>query len=397
VRTSLAVILRLTLAIACILSTGCSVCELARRTTIIEPSIFFSKKDKRRSLAVYSGWADAVWREESLSCPEFAARPDYSLGFHDGFVDYVYAGGTGEPPPIPPRHLWNVDFRSEEGHQRTEDWYAGYRHGAQVARVGGYRDLATIRTSVLGPEPLNNPIYGEDWQTDVYDQPQDEPLPTPATEPVMPPDMLEGAGNVEPPAEQPAQKPESSEPQSRPVVPPAPRNLPSTAPRIPRPSGDNAPPLDINALDHLPAEVPAESPAATRESTNEGAPTPPTVPLDEAIKLDSPATPAPTTSKPRSTELRFVGREIVSNRPPRALPVMSPPPTPIRTRTEPIEARPAAPSLSVIRLTSAASSTKAGSGATKSQGSTIQFRTSDSCPPDPTSPELLRIEIPDTH
>jgi hypothetical protein len=72
---------------------------------------------------------------------------DYRSGFLDGFVDYTYAGGTGEPPPVPPRTFWNVQLRSLEGKARVNQWFAGYRHGARMAASGGYRALATIHTS----------------------------------------------------------------------------------------------------------------------------------------------------------------------------------------------------------------------------------------------------------
>ena len=111
--------------------------------------------------------------------------PTTALGFRDGFVDYVYAGGNGEPPPVPPRQYWNVMLRSPEGKQLADQWFAGYRHGAQIARDGGYRDLGTIRTSfVSAGEPFEQSLYaptlGEPYgeSLDGYGS-QPEPLPDP--------------------------------------------------------------------------------------------------------------------------------------------------------------------------------------------------------------------------
>jgi hypothetical protein len=115
-----------------------------------EPEAFSWKHDRQRSTEVYEQWAERVWGEESANCPEMASERDYYLGFRDGFVDYVWAGGNGEPPPVPPRHLWNVMRRSPDGKRRADLWFDGYRHGARVARIGGYREMGTIRTSLVG-------------------------------------------------------------------------------------------------------------------------------------------------------------------------------------------------------------------------------------------------------
>jgi hypothetical protein len=70
------------------------------------------------------------------------------MGFLDGFTDFVYAGGSGEPPPVPPRQFWNVEWRSPRGHEASQDWFSGYRHGARVARDGGFRQRAIVQSSV---------------------------------------------------------------------------------------------------------------------------------------------------------------------------------------------------------------------------------------------------------
>jgi hypothetical protein len=128
-------------------------------------------------------------------CPELLGSPDYALGFRDGFVDYVYAGGNGEPPPVPPRQYWNVMLRSPEGKQLADAWFAGYRHGAQIARDGGYRDLGTIRTSLVSVDAP-------------YEQSLD--APTPADPHV---DSMDGYGS------QPELLPEPQATPNRPALP----------------------------------------------------------------------------------------------------------------------------------------------------------------------------------
>jgi hypothetical protein len=146
-----------------VVMTGCTVCHNAMRTVCHEPAAFSWKHDRRRSVELYRQWADQAWAEELSQCPELFSQGDYAVGFRDGFVDFVYAGGTGEPPPVPPRQFWNAILRSPDGRQRADQWFAGYRHGAQVARDGGYREMGTIRTSLVsGGEPLNSPMYPPD-------------------------------------------------------------------------------------------------------------------------------------------------------------------------------------------------------------------------------------------
>jgi hypothetical protein len=134
---------------SCIFSTGCCrVLGLAYRTTIAEPRAYCTNCDRQASLELYSAWADQAWREQSEACATAILQPDYAAGFHDGFVDYVFAGGTGEPPPVPPRIFWNASLRTADGKQRAEQWFEGYRHGSRVAREGGYREVATVHGSV---------------------------------------------------------------------------------------------------------------------------------------------------------------------------------------------------------------------------------------------------------
>jgi hypothetical protein len=144
--------LRLVLALVlCFASqTGCMVCRHARRTILEEPAEYSWKLDRARSLKVYRQWADEAWAAERGGIPDVAEDENYVLGFRDGFVDFVYAGGQGEPPPMPPRQFWNVAWRNPAGQAAAQQWFAGYRHGAQAARNGGYRQMASCRRLTAG-------------------------------------------------------------------------------------------------------------------------------------------------------------------------------------------------------------------------------------------------------
>jgi hypothetical protein len=84
--------------------------------------------------------AEEAWAEVCHSAATPYSR-DYAQGFIEGFVDYVEAGGTGEPPYLPPLCYRLTKNRTPDGHQAADDWYAGFRHGAAVARGTGLREL----------------------------------------------------------------------------------------------------------------------------------------------------------------------------------------------------------------------------------------------------------------
>ena len=139
--------------LSCTLGTGCcSTGYLALRTLVTEPYHFCFKVDRLRSMSIYRELAEQEWARVLESCGEAPLTPDYHAGFEEGFVQYVYAGGTGEAPPVPPREFWNVALRAENGKQRVNDWFEGYRHGSQVAAEGGYRYFGTVQSSIAGVE-----------------------------------------------------------------------------------------------------------------------------------------------------------------------------------------------------------------------------------------------------
>lgn len=126
---------------------GCSVHRYSRLLCIQEPKLYCEPGDDRASLATYRSLADQAWATHGAACPEDCLAGDYAWGFREGFAQYVYAGGTGEPPAVPPRPYWQLDLRSPEGASAVRSWFEGYRHGSRIAREGGYRKAATITVS----------------------------------------------------------------------------------------------------------------------------------------------------------------------------------------------------------------------------------------------------------
>jgi hypothetical protein len=131
--------------------------------------------------------ADAAW-EQVLKCAGDVVYSDfYARGFREGFVEFLDADGTGEPPAAPPWRFRNHQFLTPEGRQEVEDWFAGYRHGAAVARASGLREMVVVPLALpplhvtLGvpemPPPPDGPV-------EVPHEPlPPEPLPAPRTLP----------------------------------------------------------------------------------------------------------------------------------------------------------------------------------------------------------------------
>lgn len=173
--------------------SGCSVYQQARRTVLYEPLNFGWKLDRARSLKTYRRWAADAWRFEKSTCPEVAASSHYAEGFRDGFVDFLYAGGDGQPPPVPPRKYWNMAWRGPTGQAAAQQWFAGFRRGAHVAHEGGYRQQATVKSSFRADahETWESLELGPPAKAPEDVGPPDEPLPTPA------PTLPAGAGPIE--------------------------------------------------------------------------------------------------------------------------------------------------------------------------------------------------------
>ena len=102
-------------------------------------------------------WAEAAWQDVRRTHPAASYSEDYVRGFKDGFEHYLYWGGNGEPPPVPPRRYRTVTYQTPEGYRAIEHWFAGFRHGASAAQESGYRQWVTgpsaLRAPDAGPPP----------------------------------------------------------------------------------------------------------------------------------------------------------------------------------------------------------------------------------------------------
>jgi hypothetical protein len=169
-----------------VFAPGCNLLQNSTRTLIVEPLHYCNVIQEHRARVDFRATAREVWEEYLEANNDESFSTDYADGFQEGFADYLYAGGTGEPPPVPPRKYWKNKFATPQGRQAIQDWFAGFRHGAGAAQLSGCRCLIEVPSSV--PDVNTTP-----WQTDgnmigpIY-----EPVHTPD------PDSLSQNGNPAP-------------------------------------------------------------------------------------------------------------------------------------------------------------------------------------------------------
>jgi hypothetical protein len=101
-------------------------------------------------------WAEEAWVHVKAGTPGVPFSKDYAQGFKDGFAYFLFRGGNGEPPPLPPNSYRKVAYQTPQGYQAIEDWFAGYRHGEELlARI---EEL--LRDRGLAPVDLGGLVVG---------------------------------------------------------------------------------------------------------------------------------------------------------------------------------------------------------------------------------------------
>ena len=90
-------------------------------------------------------WAEQAWANVGRANPDARFSAGYADGFEAGFTNYLYRGGNGDPPPLPPRQYRGVKYQTPQGYRAIEDWFEGYRHGTGTARESGKRRGVILR------------------------------------------------------------------------------------------------------------------------------------------------------------------------------------------------------------------------------------------------------------
>jgi hypothetical protein len=173
-----------------VLSSGCGTFfEIAARNIVHAPLDAASDRVRDVGLCLQ---ARATFRDICHANPDQPFSPDYADGFVAGYVDYAESGGNGEARPNPPSCYKLVCYDSPAGRQAQLDYYAGFRHGAEVARESGVRDVIVVPPG-QAPAPATDPdqrLRGNPPSTG----PTEPTLPLPHPEPIPPPAVGDAAG-----------------------------------------------------------------------------------------------------------------------------------------------------------------------------------------------------------
>ena len=162
---------RTLLALSLVLLTGCPFVKYGAENMCIMPRNRIETMVLRHRLR---GLAHAAWMDVARSDPEHGFSKTYAEGFQDGYVDFLEYDGNGEPPAAPPRRFQSPALRSPEGQQAIEDWFTGFRHGAQVAHASGFREGIVVPISL---PPIQSESRGTIELTGGAQGKKEEPLP----------------------------------------------------------------------------------------------------------------------------------------------------------------------------------------------------------------------------
>jgi hypothetical protein len=131
----------------CMLGSGCGIIEYGSHNLIEAP---LDQVTELGECVRNKHMADAAWSEFAKGDPEHVYSAHFARGFKDGYADYLYAGGTGDPPVAPPWRYRKVGYETPQGVQAIEDWFAGFRQGAYAAYANGYRQFVVLPMAVSG-------------------------------------------------------------------------------------------------------------------------------------------------------------------------------------------------------------------------------------------------------
>jgi hypothetical protein len=177
----------------CLTFSGCTISDNFSKTLFVEPWQYCDYFDAQRAHSRHCRLAKDAWSKIQHKRSMKRVSHDYARGFREGFTDFLDAGGTGQPPALPPRRYWNDRYASPPGRQAVQDWFAGFRHGAAMARASGAREFAMVPLST--PVASINGMYVNRQTGPTPVTILTPPIPDPA---LMPPGSRPGAVLVDP-------------------------------------------------------------------------------------------------------------------------------------------------------------------------------------------------------
>lgn len=133
----------------CFLTSGCALVEDATRNTLVTLA---RPVERHHEWKRNRAWAEQAWQQVCAGNATPHSK-DYANGFREGYAEYLFRGGDGEPPLVAPLCYRGVRYQTPQGYTAIDDWFAGYRHGAAAAKASGARELITGPSSLRAAGP----------------------------------------------------------------------------------------------------------------------------------------------------------------------------------------------------------------------------------------------------
>lgn len=92
----------------CLACSGCGLLVNAGRNFVVQPvaCIDDCKTRKLNRMLAAEAW------EKTVAGHEDAYSKHYGRGFQKGYADYLYSGGSGQPPPVPPWYYQTLFYQT---------------------------------------------------------------------------------------------------------------------------------------------------------------------------------------------------------------------------------------------------------------------------------------------
>jgi hypothetical protein len=170
-----------------LLAAGCSYSPYAYQNLIEAPLDVLERYALRQR---FRRMAADVWVKV---CADKDYSRAYERGFKDGFVEFLDADGTGNPPAAPPWWFRQSWFLTPARQQDIEDWLEGFRHGTLAAQETGYREVVTVPLGLpplraAGTQPPQGP--GTSMPGELVDLPMPRVVPPDGQAGKEPPEIL---------------------------------------------------------------------------------------------------------------------------------------------------------------------------------------------------------------
>lgn len=193
--------------------------------------------------------AHAAWRCVREQHPRRAFTEEFRDGFLDGYADYLDRGGAAQPPAVPPiKYVKSKKYFTPEGHCLLNDYYLGFKYGADVAIASGKRQYLTVPVLLADGScpPEAAPVPGAPSVPFIPAAPPSPPDPLPSPRPL--PGDPKKKGSDDPPELPPTPRipsaPQADAPERR--APPVSKpELPVIKPFNPQWPGDKFAPLPV--------------------------------------------------------------------------------------------------------------------------------------------------------